>query len=390
MRAKGKNRKSRKIHLAKMGSTTSETINKFHARTQSGKRLAKMLGDTPLGCFFSIIFRVVLRVVLSVLVLALFDGVANLVGCDTDNPSPTRSVAELDRIRSYCVDVVPQPDGTLEITYNIEWQVLDGTSEGPLSWVKLGLANSECELIESGGNADRVTINGTYAKIYLDRDYGTGETAYISLCVHQGRMLCRNESDPSQPFYEFTPGWFDDIRVDQYRFTWAVSDGILAHNSDGQTDDQLIWEGSFSKGGRRAMSLKYDINAFDSPELVDYAPSSGSSGTTEQAAVNAGDSCTENQIMVAVVAISIIVLILVINSYHGGRGFGGRGRYHHTYVGSRGGGGRSCACAGCACACACAGGGRAGCSVKDFYSNEEDTEFAVSSYDGSENTASKR
>lgn len=37
---------------------------------------------------------------------------------------------------------------------------------------------------------------------------------------------------------------------------------------------------------------------------------------------------------------------------------------------SRSGGGRSCACAShcaCACACACAGGGRAGCSTKDFY-----------------------
>lgn len=31
---------------------------------------------------------------------------------------------------------------------------------------------------------------------------------------------------------------------------------------------------------------------------------------------------------------------------------------------SGGGGGSSCACA---CACACAGGGRAGCSRKDFY-----------------------
>lgn len=385
MRAKGKNRKSRKIHLAKMGATTSETINKFHARTQSRNRLEKMLGDTPLGCFFSIIFRVVLRVALSVMVLALVYGIADLAGCDTEKTSPTKSGAELDRIRSYCVDVVPQPDGTLEITYDIEWLVLDGTSEGPLSWVKLGLANSECEVIEFGGNAERVTHDGTYARIYLDRDYGTGESARFSLRVHQGRMLCRNEVDSSQPFYEFTPGWFDDIRVDRYRFTWAVSDGILSHNSDEQTDAQLIWTGSFNKGGRRAMRLDYDINAFDSPQLVDYAPSSGSSGTTEQAVVNAGNSCTENQIMVAVVVAAIIILIIVINSYHNGRGFTGGGgyRYHHTHIGGRGGGGRSCACAGCACACACAcaGGGRAGCSVKDFYSNEEDTEFSVSSYD---------
>lgn len=49
--------------------------------------------------------------------------------------------------------------------------------------------------------------------------------------------------------------------------------------------------------------------------------------------------------------------------YNGGRGY-------HGYHGPRSGGGGcacACACAGCACACACAGGGRAGCSKKDFY-----------------------
>lgn len=386
MRAKGKNRKSRKLHIAKMGATTSETINdNLRRQTEARKRMTRMFDDSPSGCLFSFVRNTVMRVLVPLLVIFLVYGIADLFGCETGNSSPNKSFAELDRIKSYCVDVVPQQDGTLDITYDIEWLVLDGDSEGPLSWVKLGLANSECEVIEFGGNAERVTHDGTYARIYLDRDYGTGESARFSLRVHQGRMLCRNEVDSSQPFYEFTPGWFDDIRVDRYRFTWAVSDGILSHNSDEQTDAQLIWTGIFNKGGRRAMRLNYDINSFDSPQLVDYAPSSGSSGTTEQVTVNAGDSCSENQIMLAVVVVAIIVLIMVIDSYHNGRGFTGGGgyRYHHTHIGGRGGGGRSCACAGCACACACAcaGGGRAGCSVKNFYSNEEDTEFSVSSYD---------
>ena len=45
---------------------------------------------------------------------------------------------------------------------------------------------------------------------------------------------------------------------------------------------------------------------------------------------------------------------------------GGVSRHHSNHSGCAG----SCACAcasSCACACACAGGGRAGCSVKDFY-----------------------
>ena len=45
---------------------------------------------------------------------------------------------------------------------------------------------------------------------------------------------------------------------------------------------------------------------------------------------------------------------------------GGTGRSHSNHASCA----SSCACAcasSCACACACAGGGRAGCSVKDFY-----------------------
>lgn len=56
---------------------------------------------------------------------------------------------------------------------------------------------------------------------------------------------------------------------------------------------------------------------------------------------------------------------------HGGGPRGGSGGSRGGFHG--GGGGHSCACAcascACACACACAGGGRAGCSNKDFYKN---------------------
>ena len=60
----------------------------------------------------------------------------------------------------------------------------------------------------------------------------------------------------------------------------------------------------------------------------------------------------------------IALAVWLDDSYGGGSGFGGG--YHSTYVSScvR----SSCACvSSCACACACAGGGRAGCSTKDFY-----------------------
>lgn len=359
MRAKGKNRKSRLKHLAKIGGTTGETIIN-HQKQMARKKRQKMNVLINLATSLAKLAAVVLAVLLM-----------SLLDCAPDDSTAVKSGKELDRINSYCVDVVPQNDGTLEITYDIVWQVLDGDSEGPLSWVNLGLANRDCDLIGYEGAVKSVDISGTHAYIYLDREYDTGETVQFSICVSQGHMLCRNEQDETKPFYEFIPGWFNGIKVDRYLFTWAYSDGIISQNSDERTDDKLIWSGSLDFGERRAMQVYYNIENFESPELVDYSPSSGSSGTMSTSKL---DSCTDGQIIIAVVLIAFIVLICVIDSYNNGSGFSSGGyRYHHSRVG-----GRSCACAGCACACACAGGGRAGCSVKDFYSNQVDEEITVS------------
>ena len=73
------------------------------------------------------------------------------------------------------------------------------------------------------------------------------------------------------------------------------------------------------------------------------------------------------------IPVGIIILIVKAcrnDNYRGGSGFGGgHPVIVHTHTRSGGCVRSSCACASCACACACAcaGGGRAGCSKKDFY-----------------------
>lgn len=51
--------------------------------------------------------------------------------------------ADLDEIINYIVTVDPRMnDGTLDITYEITWKVLDSSKEGPLRWVQIGTPNS--------------------------------------------------------------------------------------------------------------------------------------------------------------------------------------------------------------------------------------------------------
>ena len=56
--------------------------------------------------------------------------------------APCAEDGDMDYIRSYVVTVDPREDGSADITYDIDWQVIDGDKTDYLSWVKIGLANS--------------------------------------------------------------------------------------------------------------------------------------------------------------------------------------------------------------------------------------------------------
>lgn len=49
---------------------------------------------------------------------------------------------DYDRIENYRITVELRPDGSADITYDIDWQVLAGEEDEYLSWVKIGLANT--------------------------------------------------------------------------------------------------------------------------------------------------------------------------------------------------------------------------------------------------------
>jgi len=59
----------------------------------------------------------------------------------------------LDKIQDYQVEVTPLEDGTLDITYRLRWEVLNSSREGPLSWVKIGMANENFRIKEYGGGS---------------------------------------------------------------------------------------------------------------------------------------------------------------------------------------------------------------------------------------------
>ncbi len=265
----------------------------------------------------------------------------------------------LDEIQNYVIKVEMRSDGTMDIYYHLEWKVLDDTSEGPLSWVKVGIPNSYVdEITAKSTNINNISYysdNGSYVRIDLDRKYYAGEIISFDFSIHQSRMYII-ENDQHICRYSFTPGWFDNIEVKNIVIMWN-SQNVLESNAMGVDGNYLTWQTSLGFGGRLNASVKYNLDVFTTNEDEQYVE---------------GDKTSGDSVGVIIIVILLVILfgglliMLFCDDYgsHGGFGGGYRSTYIHHSSCAR----SSCACvSSCACACACAGGGRAGCSKKDFY-----------------------
>ena len=292
------------------------------------------------SCFFTFFVTILLLTTFSTHVYAT-----------TSNP--------LDEIQSYEIRIDPRTDGTLDMHYTIVWKVLDDESEGPLEWVKIGNPNSHVdEIVGISDNIDEIRSyeadGNTYIRIDLDKQYYAGDILTIEYSIHQSYMYIVEE-DSHLVRYSFTAGWFPEINVKNIKVFWNEKNVIEA-STDKKENGYYIWEDSLDMDERFNVSVKYNSDVFDYNLEEQYVEGSENNNTG---------------LIVFLVILGIIVVIVIIvfvcvmlDDYDGG--FGGGGgifvSHHHSSCAS------SCACvSSCACACACAGGGRAGCTKKDFY-----------------------
>lgn len=295
----------------------------------------------------------------------------------------------LDRIDLYEITVNPRKDGTLDIEFNIEWTVLDSYTEGPLEWIKIGIPNYDAtEFKKISNNISKIsymTEFGSFIRIDLDRSYHKGETVNIKFSYHQSRMYFLTTDRCS---YHYVPGYFSEIRVKKAIVKWN-NENVLIHNAQKEENGYLIWENSLDFNGKMEIRVEYNQNvftglSFELQYISDFLP------PRQKLILLIGIIC---------IAITISIIFAIYRStrdpYLYDRGFIGRRyyRYHffryrrmRRYYGngyfrsgaliapprppSSGGGGYSGGGFSCACACACAGGGRAGCSKKDFYKTD--------------------
>lgn len=297
-------------------------------------------------------------------------------------PKETKAYGDLDYIELYEIYVDPvKEDGSLDIRFNIEWRVLDSISDGPLTWVKIGIPNKFVrDLVIISSSIDDMyyySDSGSYIRLDLDRSYNAGELVHLEFKYNQYRMY---QVFGDTILYDYNPGYFEDIKVKECNLYWNKSGVKNIWQSYEELNDYYKWSTSLSYSEVIKVDVNYDISYFNKiDEKLDYSDSY---------------MVTKDYLfMIFVILLFLaafllppIIAYLKGDPYMRNRGFV-RSYYPYRYYrsgvntvdrkgavivnpsnGTHSGSGGGCACA---CACACAGGGRAGCSKKDFYKDKK-------------------
>ena len=303
--------------------------------------------------------------------------------------------ADTDVINDYTIKVNPRKDGSLDINYHIEWEVLDSSSVGPLYDLYVGIPNEHVDSIV-GLSKNIQTIgysnssngrSGDYVHIKFNKQYYTGDIAIIDFSLHQSYMYTL---DGSKCSYSFTPGYFNDVKVKNASILWN-SNNVIDSTSKKQDDGYYVWKKSLSKGDKITAEVDYYLTVFSSLDISKQYQSPSYTYYDDSYYYDDGYDNDADALTTIGIVVFIIIFFTILaastsrsSSYysHSGYGYGySRPYYHHhhhhhhrSYRSSSSFSSRSSSSSShsscvssCACACACAGGGRAGCSRKDLF-----------------------
>lgn len=266
----------------------------------------------------------------------------------------------IDEIEEYYISIDMLLDGSANITYHFKWKVLNDSIEGPVENIYIGIPNKNVSNIKSlSENISSIEYtnnyngsSGNYVKVEFYRSYYENEIIEFDFSIEQSHLYIL-DNDNNTAEFAFTPGWFPNVEIKDLIIKWNGNYSIESNCDYIDDNNQLVWQTSLPSGkdSKFSTSVTYDQSRF---ETLD---------SNKQRNDNEIDDSIIMVILIIFIAVVIFCVFLDGDGYSGGGG-------SHIFISSGGGG---CACASsCACACACAGGGRAGCSVKDFYVSIDD------------------
>ena len=328
----------------------------------------------------------------------------------------TAYAKDYDEIVNYDITAAPNvDDGSVTFTAAFDWKALETLPHGEK--LKIGIPNGSLRDEQAlTDNIERLNYDNSYMYVYMDQAYSAGSTFHFAFSWVQEYMYQLN-GDGSVT-YDYTPGWFDEARVDRMTLTWLDPAGLTG-KLDFSADSSSRWtfSGATASGADLPHGEQVHVTAYYSTWPVALSEENSSQFLPDdgQGSVEWEDEDDEFDAFLALVVFVVVMWVVISilislsrSSYRGGfgthyvfyhglwypaghdgkpkpgstgtatkprppashSGFGGGSRGGGFGGSGFGGGGGHCACASscaCACACACAGGGRAGCSAKNLY-----------------------
>ena len=177
-------------------------------------------------------------------------------------PIPTCADTGTYEILDYAVELTPLSDGSVNMTYYQEWLC----TSGHIPWVTVGTANSNFDIINSGGNvaSARDDSSGGWQGVYLtlDKDYTSGEKFAVSFSIIQ-RNLLERLTDEGKWRIDFTPGWYDNCVTDNLTITLNSPVPVSSYNFTPQPAQVMgtiiTWQTSLAEGDRFNVTMEsYD------------------------------------------------------------------------------------------------------------------------------------
>ena len=150
----------------------------------------------------------------------------------------TAYAKDYDEIVSYDITVQPNTeDGSLLFVASFDWKALEELPYG--QELKIGVPNGSIREEKAlTDNIERLDFDNSYMYVYLTQKYKSGETFHFAYSWVQEYMYTLG-SDGSVT-YDYTPGWFDEARVDHMTLTWQDPAG-LSGSASWDADDASCW-----------------------------------------------------------------------------------------------------------------------------------------------------
>lgn len=305
---------------------------------------------------------------------------------------PASAATPPDIINSYVVTINPQPDGSLLMKYDFDYEA---TTDFPrdIQYLEIGVPNTNFEIVSyepKGFITGAKAIKSGKSQVHLDfaKLPLKGDKFKFSFVIKQGSMAYK--ADENNISFKFVPGWFDFAEIKELKVI-VSSKGLSVTKTEpepaSKSDSEITWVTKNMKPDQKAAPIIMVCSKSSYPNLPESVTKNGNNSVEGSGNIGLG-AILLIILLVIILFLGLLFLLADSDDYDSG-GYGGGGYKGGYYSGSSyrsssgssssrssrssggsgdfSGRGSSCACvSSCACACACAGGGRVGCAERGY------------------------